>query len=120
MATEAKTGVPKIPASSDISQGRPKIAIPPGLMLKDELEARGMSQRRLAAEMKRPLHVINEIALGKRALTPRTAVELEMVLEIPAHVWVGLEGRYRLALELGYPTAPIDEVTPLTDDTSES
>ena len=84
MTTEAKTGVPKIPASSGVSQGMPKIAIPPGLMLKDELEARGMSQRRLAAEMKRPLHVINEITLGKRALTPRTAVELERVLEIPA------------------------------------
>ena len=79
-----------------------------------------MSQRRLASEMNRPLHVINEIALGNRALTPRTAVGLKRVLEIPAHVWVGLEGRYRLALELGYPTAPIDELTPFTDDKSDS
>ena len=72
----------------------------------------------MASEMKRPLHVINEIVLGKRALTPRTALELEKVLEIPAHVWIRLEGRYRLALELGCPLASIDEIGPLTDDSS--
>ena len=43
-----------------------KMAIPPGLLVRDELEARGMSQCRLAADMKRPLHVINEIVLGKK------------------------------------------------------
>ena len=68
--------------------------------------------------MKRPLHVINEIVLGKKALTARTALELEKVLEIPAHVWVGLEGRYRLALELGCPLASVDEIAPLTEDSS--
>ena len=94
------------------------IAIPPGLLIKDELEARGMSQRRLAADMQRPLHVINEIVLGKRGITPWTAVELEKALKIPAHVWVGLEGRYRLALELGCPLASIDEAGPLTEDAS--
>ena len=94
------------------------MAIPPGLLIKDELEARGMSQRRLAAEMKRPHRVINEIVLGKRGITPRTALELEKALEIPAHVWVGLEGRYRLALELGCPLALTDEAGPLTEDAS--
>ena len=92
--------------------------MPTGLMIRDELEARGMSQRRLASEMKRPLHVINEIVLGKGALTARTALELGKVLQIPAHVWVALERRYRLALELGCPLASIDEIGPLADDSS--
>ncbi len=73
--------------------------IPPGLLLSDELTARGMSQRKLAAAMQRPVNTIHEIILGKKAITPRTALDLARVLEIPAHVWVRLEADYRLALE---------------------
>ena len=119
MATEAGTETSKGPISSDDSHGAPTIAIPPGLMIRDELEAVGMSQRRLAAEMKRPLHVINEIVLGKRGITPRTAVQLEEALSIPAHVWVGLEGRYRLALELGCPVASVNEAAAIGKGESE-
>ena len=73
--------------------------IPPGLLIRDELEARGMSQRKLAVAMRRPVNTVHEIIRGKRAITPRTALELERVLEIPAHIWVRLEADYRLALE---------------------
>ena len=73
--------------------------IPPGLFIRDELEARGMSQRGLAAAMQRPVNTIHEIIVGKKAITPRTALELEHALEIPAHIWVRLEADYRLALE---------------------
>lgn len=75
------------------------IAIPPGLLIRDELAARGMSQRKLAATMKRPINTINEIVSGRKAITPRTALGLEQVLEVPAHVWLRLEADYRLALE---------------------
>ena len=73
--------------------------IPPGLLIRDELEARGMSQRKLANAMRRPVSTIHEIVVGKKAITPRTALELERELEIPAHIWVRLEADYRLALE---------------------
>ena len=73
--------------------------IPPGLLIRDELEARGMSQRRFAAAMRRPVNTIHEIIVGKKAITPRTALELERELEIPAHIWMRLEADYRLALE---------------------
>ena len=75
------------------------VAIPPGLLIRDELEARGMTQRRLAAAMGRPANTVNEIVAGRKAITPRTALDLERVLDIPAHVWVRLEADYRLALE---------------------
>ena len=45
MATEAGTETSKGPISQDDSHGAPTIAIPPGLMIRDELEAVGMSQR---------------------------------------------------------------------------
>ncbi len=73
--------------------------IPPGLFIRDELEARGLSQRKLAAAMQRPVNAVHEIIVGKKAITPRTALELERELEIPAHIWVCLEADYRLALE---------------------
>ena len=73
--------------------------IPPGLFIRDELAARGLSQRELAAAMQRPVNTIHEIIVGKKAITPRTALELEHALEIPAHIWVRLEADYRLALE---------------------
>ena len=79
--------------------GESNVAIPPGLLIRDELTARGMSQRKLAAAMKRPVNTINEIVSGRKAITPRTALGLEQVLELPAHVWLRLEADYRLALE---------------------
>ena len=70
----------------------------PGEFLAEELEARGMSQRELAAKMGRPQQAINEIIRGKKALTAETSVELERVLGIPAYLWLRMEARYRLAL----------------------
>ena len=49
--------------------------------------------------MQRPVNAVHEIIVGKKAITPRTALELERELEIPAHIWVRLEADYRLALE---------------------
>ena len=76
----------------------PDIAIPPGELLAEEIEARGMTQRQLALAMRRPPSVINAIVRGRKAITPRTAIEIEQVLGTPASVWVGLEAQYRLAL----------------------
>jgi len=71
--------------------------IPPGEILQEELEARGMSQKELAQKMGRPIQSINEVVKGKRALTAETALEFERVLGIEAALWVRLEGEYRLA-----------------------
>ena len=73
-------------------------AIPPGETLRAELAARGISQRKLAKAMGRPVQGVNQIVLGRKAITPRTALELEQVLGVPAYVWVRLEADYRLAL----------------------
>lgn len=72
--------------------------IPPGELLEEELETRGMTQKQLAAQMGRPVQAINEIVRGKKALTADTALDLERVLGIPARLWVNLEASYRLAL----------------------
>ena len=56
---------------------RSDYAVSPGSVLAEELEARGMSQKELAARCGRPHQVINEIVQGKKAITPETALNLE-------------------------------------------
>ena len=72
--------------------------IPPGEVLAEELEARGMTQRELAARLGRPAQAVNEIIKGKKAITAETALELEKALGIGAHFWANLEADYRITL----------------------
>jgi HTH-type transcriptional regulator / antitoxin HigA len=70
-------------------------AVSPGEILAESLEEREMSQSELARRMGRPIKTINEIVNAKAALTPETALQLELVLGIPASLWVNLEATYR-------------------------
>ena len=74
------------------------LPIPPGELLEEELEARGMTQRELAARLGRPAQTINEIIKAKKAITPDTALGLEAVLGIDAQYWLNLESDYRMTL----------------------
>lgn len=74
------------------------LPIPPGEVLGEEIEALGISQKQLAAALGRPVQAVNEIIRGKKAITEETALGLERVLGIGAHVWTGLESAYRMTL----------------------
>jgi HTH-type transcriptional regulator/antitoxin HigA len=67
----------------------------PGETLSEILSERGISQADLADRMGRPKKTINEIMNGKAAITPQTALELELVLRIPAEFWIARERDYR-------------------------
>jgi len=71
------------------------LPVPPGEMLTETLEALDLSQAELARRMDRPVQAINEIARGIKEITPETAIQLERVLGVPAHVWLGLETEYQ-------------------------
>lgn len=72
----------------------------PGILLAEELEARGMSQRELAARMERPAQVVNAIVKGRKRITAETALDLEDALGIAASTWVNLQARYDLVTAL--------------------
>jgi HTH-type transcriptional regulator / antitoxin HigA len=74
---------------------QPEWAVPPGELLQEALEERRMTQAELARRTGRPLKTINEIVKGKSAITPETAIQLEIVLGISASFWLNLERRYR-------------------------
>lgn len=74
------------------------LPIPPGEILEEELEARGMTRKDLAARMGADPQTIDAIIGGERAIAPETAVKLASALGISAHYWLGLETDYRAAL----------------------
>ena len=73
----------------------PDVAIPPGEVLAETLVARSMTQAELARRTGRPVQAVNELIRGTKAITPETALQLERVLGVPAHVWTRLEADYR-------------------------
>lgn len=74
------------------------MAIPPGEFLEEVIDDLGMSKDDLARRMNRPASKLSAIFRGDKAITPDTALQLEKVVGVPAHVWTGLESEYRLTL----------------------
>ncbi len=74
------------------------LPIPPGEVLAEEIAARGMTRKELAARLGKPAQAVIEIIEGKQAITPDTAVSLERALGISAHFWSTLEADYHMAL----------------------
>jgi addiction module HigA family antidote len=71
--------------------------IHPGEVLLEEfLKPLGMSQNQLAREIDVPPRRINEIVLGKRAITADTAIRLARRLGTSERFWMGLQADYDL------------------------
>lgn len=66
----------------------------PGEIIKDEIEYRGLSQRKLAAQMGVSHTLLNEILNGKRAVSAQYALLFEAALGIPAQIWIRLQTKY--------------------------
>jgi len=74
------------------------LAIPPGEYLEEVIVELGMTKKELARRMNRPAPKLSAIFAGDKAITPDTALQLEKVVGVPAHIWTGLEAEYRLTL----------------------
>ena len=70
--------------------------IHPGEMIKDEITARGITQKELTQQMGVSYTVFNEILNGKRPVTTEYALLLEAVLGTNASVWLGLQADYNM------------------------
>lgn len=70
--------------------------IHPGEMIKDEIMARGLTQKKLAQQMGVSYTVFNEILNGKRPVTTEYALMLEAALGINANIWLGLQADYNM------------------------
>ena len=70
--------------------------IHPGEMIKDEIMARGLTQKDLAQLMGVSYTVFNEILNGKRPVTTEYALLLEAALGTDANIWLGLQADYNM------------------------
>jgi addiction module HigA family antidote len=74
--------------------------IHPGeILLEEFLEPMGISQYRLAKDISVPPRRINEIVLGKRAITPDTALRLSRYFGLSERFWMNLQTRYDIEIE---------------------
>lgn len=66
----------------------------PGSILKEEIEYRGISQRKLAAQMGIGYSVLNKILNARRPITGKTAMMFEAALGVDAKPLMRLQMRY--------------------------
>ena len=66
----------------------------PGELLGDELEARGLTQRKFAETIGISCSVLNEVIKGKRPVTPELAFKIEAATGTKAYIWVELQTQY--------------------------
>ena len=74
--------------------------IHPGeILLEEFLKPMEISQYRLAHSISVPPRRINEIVLGKRAITADTALRLSMYFGLSDRYWINLQSWYDLEIE---------------------
>lgn len=80
---------------------KPDYIVPPGWILEEYLEVRGISQGEFARLCGRDPELIAGIIAGEMPVDAATAAEFERVLGLAAHIWRGIEESYRQGLAQG-------------------
>ena len=82
---------------SDVASGKRLPPIHPGEVLREEyLKPLALSVYRLAQELKIPRPRVNDIVLGRRAVTIDTALRLGRYFGTTPEFWINLQTRYDL------------------------
>lgn len=70
----------------------------PGDVLKEELEARGISQKRFSEILNVPYTQLNEILNGKRPVSTDFALMVEAALGINPELLINMQARYNMSV----------------------
>src|SRR5258708_31437148 len=68
----------------------------PGAILKEELEARGLSATAFGLKLRVPPQRIQEIVAGRRAISPETALRIGRALGTSARIWLAMQQAHDL------------------------
>jgi addiction module HigA family antidote len=68
----------------------------PGEVLKDEIEYRGVSQKKLATAMNVSYSLLNEVLNSKRPVNTELAMLIEATLDLPAEHLLKMQTRYNI------------------------
>ena len=74
----------------------PSKPVHPGEVLREELENRGISQKKFSEQIGIPYKNLNDILNCRKPITENTALLLEAALGIPAHILIGLQTDYNM------------------------
>lgn len=84
---------------ADVATGRHLPVVHPGRYLRDELLAPlSISDYALAQAIKVPRSRLNDIVLGRRAVSPDTALRLARYFGMSASFWLHLQSRHDLEI----------------------
>ena len=84
---------------------------PGEVLLKDFLEPKGISQNALARAIDVPPRRVNEIVLGKRAISADTALRFARAFGTSEQFWMGLQADYDL--EEARNLVDVDHIQPI-------
>lgn len=70
----------------------------PGEMIKDEIEYRGISQKKLSEQTGISYTVLNEVLNGKRPISIEYALLFEAALGIEANIWISAQADYDIII----------------------
>lgn len=73
---------------------RARVAVHPCELIKDEMQARGLKQKELAALLGMKAPNLHSLLKERRAITPALANKLSQALSIPADFWLSMQARY--------------------------
>jgi len=76
----------------------PSNPVHPGEMVKDEIEYRGISQKKLAAQTGISYTVLNEVLNCKRPVSIEYALLFEAALGIEAGIWIKAQADYDMII----------------------
>ena len=70
----------------------------PGDVLKEELESRGITQKKFSEILKVPYSQLNDILNGRRPVTTDFALMVEAALSINPEILINMQTRYNMML----------------------
>ena len=106
----------------DIDTLMPDIAIPPGELLQEELECRGIAEEEFARRIGITPQDMDRLFVGEKAITQDIADAIERELGISAYIWVRMEASYQRVLahlkerEIASQSVEMAEFTHNSDD----
>ena len=78
---------------------RPDYATPPGYVLQDHIEAKGMTPAEFALQHSIPAELIEGIIAGEAPIDPKLAAIFGREFSLEASFWLRAEAAYRSRLE---------------------
>jgi HTH-type transcriptional regulator / antitoxin HigA len=83
-------------AALERTEWRPNWAVHPGAILEEHLEIRGLSQGEFARLAGLTPKLVSTIIKGTNPISAETAIRLERVLGLKAHIWTGIQAKWDL------------------------